>query len=145
MTADTRAHADSSRDVAQAVAELAEWLPDALQPLARVAFNYRWSWMPGGADVFRDMDPSLWERSQGNPRAMMETIPPHRMKQLAADPAYVGRVTALAARIEADLLRPPMDAGIAAGHPVAYFCSEFGVHRSLPLYGGGLGVLAATS
>jgi starch phosphorylase len=142
MTNDMRAHYDGSRDVAQAVAELAERLPDALQPLARVAFNYRWSWMPGGADVFRDMDPSLWERSQGNPRAMIETIPPHRMKQLADDPDYVGRVTALAARIEADLLRPPMVAGITAGHPVAYFCSEFGVHHSLPLYGGGLGVLA---
>src|SRR4029453_2936221 len=41
-----------------------------------------------------------------------------------------------------DLSRPPMAAGIAADRPVAYFCSEFGVHHSLPLYGGGLGVLS---
>jgi glycogen phosphorylase len=143
MTRDTYAHPDDgSRDVVQAVAELAERLPDALQPLAHLAFNYRWSWLPGGPQVFRDLDPQLWERSQGNPRAMIETLPPHRMKQLGSDRAYVARVAALAAQVEADLGRPPAAAGIAADRPVAYFCSEFGVHHSLPLYGGGLGVLA---
>jgi glucan phosphorylase len=63
MTRDTYAHPDDgSRDVVQAVAELAERLPDALQPLAHLAFNYRWSWLPGGPQVFRDLDPQLWER-----------------------------------------------------------------------------------
>jgi starch phosphorylase len=133
---------DGRRDVERAVADLAERLPDALQPLAWLTFNYRWSWMPGGPAVFRDMDPALWERSEGNPRAMIETLPPHRLKQLGDDRGYVARVAALAAQVEADLGRPPMAAGIAADRPVAYFCSEFGVHHSLPLYGGGLGVLA---
>jgi glycogen phosphorylase len=133
---------DGRRDMEHAVSELAERLPDALQPLALLTFNYRWSWTPGGPAVFRDMDPALWERSQGNPRAMIETLPPHRLKQLGDDREYVARVAALAAQVEADLGRPPMAAGIAADRPVAYFCSEFGVHHSLPLYGGGLGVLA---
>lgn len=76
---------DGTRDIEVAVAELAERLPDALHALAGIAFNYRWSWMPGGAEVFRDMDPSRWDRNQGNPRAMIETVPPHRLKQLAND------------------------------------------------------------
>jgi starch phosphorylase len=143
MTTDTRASLDDgSQDVERAVADLAERLPEALQPLARVAFNYRWTWMPGGAGVFRDMDPALWERGQGNPRAMIESLPPHRMQELADDPVYVGRAAALAANIAADLRRPPMAPAIPEDRPVAYFCSEFGVHHSLPLYGGGLGVLA---
>jgi starch phosphorylase len=133
---------DGQRDIERAVAELAERLPNALQPLARLAFNYRWSWTIGGRAVFRDIDPSLWERSQCNPRATIEMVPPHRLRQLAGAPEYVARVVALAAQLEADLRRPPIAAGVATDRPVAYFCSEFGVHCSLPLYGGGLGILA---
>jgi starch phosphorylase len=133
---------DGRRDVERAVAELAERLPGILQPLARLAFNYRWSWMRGGPALFRDIDPLRWERSQANPRAMIEMVPPHRLHQLAGEGDYVARMTAIAAQVEADLRRPPAAAGIAADRPVAYFCSEFGVHGSLPLYGGGLGVLA---
>jgi glycogen phosphorylase len=133
---------DGTRDVQIAVAELAERLPVALHPLGGVVFNYRWSWMLGGAEVFRDMDPARWDRGQGNPRAMIETLPPHRMNQLANDQAYVTRAATLAARVDEELHRAPAVDGIAPDRPVAYFCSEFGVHRSLPLYGGGLGVLA---
>jgi starch phosphorylase len=124
------------------VADLGERLPDELQALARLAFNYRWTWARDGAAVFRDVDPPLWERAHANPRAMIERVPPHRLKQLARDSAYVARVAALAAEVDADLGRPPAAVGIAAKRPVAYLCSEFGVHQSLPLYGGGLGVLA---
>jgi starch phosphorylase len=133
---------DGGRDLERAVAELAERLPDALRALARLAFNYRWSWIRGGAAVFRDIDPTRWERSHANPRAMIEAVGSRRLAQLAADPDYVARATALANQVEADLRRPPADVGIAAGRPIAYCCSEFAVHGSLDLYGGGLGVLA---
>ena len=133
---------DGRRDVERAVAELAERLPETLQPLARLAFNYRWSWVRGGPAVFRDIDPALWERSQANPRAMIELVPPHRLEALADDPQYARRLTALAAEVDADLRRPPAALGIDPDHPIAYFCSEFGIHGSLPLYGGGLGILA---
>lgn len=131
---------DGRRDVERAVADLAERLPAALQPLARLAFNYRWSWMYGGYAIFRDIDPVRWQRVQANPRTMIEAVPPHRLAELAGDSEYLLRVASLAAELDADLQRPA--AGIDANRPVAYFCSEFGVHGSLPLYGGGLGILA---
>ncbi|MET0836076.1 MAG: DUF3417 domain-containing protein, partial [Thermoleophilaceae bacterium] len=52
---------DGSLDVERAVTELANRLPDALAPLARLAYNYRWSWLPDGAELFRSIDPQRWE------------------------------------------------------------------------------------
>jgi starch phosphorylase len=132
---------DGRLDVERAVAELADRLPAELRPLARIAFNYRWSWTPGGAAIFRDIDPPLWERSRQNPRAMLETMAASRARRLASDERYLARVVALAAGLEDDLRRPS-SVRLAAEGPVAYFCSEFAIHYSLPLYGGGLGVLA---
>jgi glycogen phosphorylase len=132
---------DGGRDLERAAVELQERLPEPLRALAGLAFNYSWSWMPGGLSLFRGIDPALWERCQGNPRAMIEVVAPHRLEQLADDRAYVAQLEGLTARMAAYLARPAMT-GWDASRPVAYFCSEFGVHRSLPLYGGGLGILA---
>jgi starch phosphorylase len=62
---------DARDDIDRAVAELAERLPAPLYPLARLAYDYRWSWAPGGVALFRDLDPALWERS-ANPRATID-------------------------------------------------------------------------
>jgi starch phosphorylase len=138
----TREPGGGRRDVERATAELAERLPVPLAPLARLAFNYRWSWFPDGPAVFADADPRLWSLASSNPRWLIEAIPPHRLRELAADETYATRVRSLAAALDADLARPPMPGPIPADRPAAYFCSEFAVHASLPLYGGGLGVLA---
>ncbi len=132
---------DGGRDIERAVAELCERLPAPLAPLARLTYNYRWSWMDDGATVFRDLYPGAWRRSRCNPLYVLEAVPTRRLKEMAADGEYVARIEAMAARLEADLRRPALGA-VPVGEPVAYFCSEFGVHCSLPLYGGGLGVLA---
>jgi starch phosphorylase len=133
---------DGRRDMERVVFELAERLPDALKVLAAVAFNYRWSWMLGGGGLFHDIDPDAWRRSNCNPRYVIEATSPRRFQELARDEGYIRRVNEVSGAIAADLQRPPMQvAGQSAG-PVAYFCSEFGAHCSLPLYGGGLGVLA---
>jgi starch phosphorylase len=133
---------DGRLDVDRAVAQLAERLPVPVVPLARLAFNYWWSWRPGGAAVFRDLDPALWQRSGGNPRFLLEVATPRRLDEAAARADYVARVRELAAALDAELGRPPAAAPIPAERPVAYVCSEFGIHRSLPLYAGGLGILA---
>jgi starch phosphorylase len=133
---------DGRANLERAISELAERLPEALQPLAPLAFNYRWSWMVDGPEVFRDIDPYAFGRSAGNPRYLIEVTPPRRFQELARDEGYVRRVHALAAAVAADLARPSRPVAGQTARPVAYFCSEFGAHGSLALYGGGLGVLA---
>lgn len=133
---------DGTRDVVQAIAVLAERLPEPLLPLARAAFNYAWSWIPHAGEPFRELGPALWRRSGCNPRWVIEAAAPHRLRQLADDPSFVASVVEQAARLDAYLTRPVAPGPIPRARPVAYFCSEFAVHGSLPLYGGGLGVLA---
>ena len=133
---------DGSRDMERAIAELAERIPEPLFPLARLVYNYRWSWLPGAAALFREIDPAIWRRSECNPRYVIEATPPHRLRQLARQEPFAQRVAALGAQLKADLDPPPAQTPILPDRPVAYFCSEFGVHCSLPLYGGGLGILA---
>jgi starch phosphorylase len=133
---------DGRANLERAVGELAERLPTALQRLAFLAYNYRWSWMLDGPDVFREIDAQAWQRSGGNPRYLIESAAPRRLQELARDATYVRRVHALADAVAADLARPPRPVAGQTARPVAYFCSEFGVHGSLALYGGGLGVLA---
>ncbi len=133
---------DGRRDVARAVTDLADRLPEPLALLARVAYNYRWAWLPRGAELFRQIDAAIWRRSECNPRAAIEGVPPQRLQAVAARPEYVEHMRAVAAAIDQDLQRPCAETRIVPEHPVAYLCSEFAVHCSLPLYGGGLGVLA---
>lgn len=96
------------RDLERAVADLAERLPQPLFALAGLAYNYRWSWTLGGESVFREIDPSLWRRCGGNPRALIEATPPHRLHRLAADAAYAERVERVGAAVASDLRRPPL-------------------------------------
>ncbi|MBX3026222.1 alpha-glucan family phosphorylase [bacterium] len=133
---------DGRANLERAIGELAERLPEAIRALASVAYNYRWAWMLDGPDVFREIDPQAWRRSGGNPRYVMEIAPPRRLQELARSEAYVQRVRALADGVAADLARPSRPVVGQTARPVAYFCSEFGAHGSLALYGGGLGVLA---
>lgn len=133
---------DGRRDLERAIHELAERLPDSLKPLAALAYNYRWSWMVGGGELFHHVDPDAWRRSGCNPRAVLEAAPPRRFQELARDGEYVARVHHIVEAVAADLRRPPTAVAGQTTRPVAYFCSEFGAHCSLALYGGGLGVLA---
>jgi len=133
---------DGRRDLARAVADLADQLPEPLAPLARLAFDYAWSWCPGGPHLFHDVDPEGWRHAGGNPRSLLQSTPPARLRALAANPGFVARVHDVVGRLDRMVRRPPAFAGLADDAPVAYVCSEFGIHHSLPCYGGGLGVLA---
>ncbi|HUM11067.1 MAG TPA: alpha-glucan family phosphorylase [Myxococcaceae bacterium] len=118
-------------------------LPGPLQPLATLASNLWWSWHPEAAAVFEAVDPERWERSGHNPIKLLRDAAPRRLDQVAHDAALVSRAEALARTLEDELARPFDDSGGAsADRPVAFLCAEYGLHASLPVYSGGLGVLA---
>jgi starch phosphorylase len=133
---------DGAEDVARSVAELAARIPDQLAPLARLAFNYRWSWTPGGPELFRGIDPDRFALCRENPVRLLLEAHPGRLQEAARDGGLVHRAGQLAAALDAELARPPDDEVVAADSPVAFLCAEFGIHESLPIYSGGLGVLA---
>ena len=126
-------------------------LPIPLQALERLSWNYWWSWSTDGASCFRDLDPPVWEECQHNPRLLLARVSEYRIAEMATDPVYLERVRKLGAGF--DHYMSLMSSGeswsnsgakptITPENPVAYFCAEYGVHNSLPLYSGGLGVLA---
>ncbi len=128
-------------DVTAAARRLAARLPDALQPLAAIAHNYRWSWDPDGAAVFAAIAPERWRTTHVDPVRTLVEAAPRELERAAADGALVERATGLAERVAEDLARPS-GPGASPDRPVAFLCSEYGVHPSLPLYAGGLGILA---
>ncbi len=134
--------ADGRRDLERAAAELAERLPEPLRPLARAAYNYRWSWAPGAHGLFAAIDPERWALCAANPVRMLSETAPETLRRAAGDDGLVARAAALADEIAADLARPPAEVGIDPERPVAFLCAEYGVHVSLPVYSGGLGALA---
>lgn len=125
-------------DVVRTSQELERRLPEPLRPLGRIAYNYVWSWTLDGPSIFKDIDPYRWELFQGNPVRLLLDAPTTMLERAANDASVVARITELAARMDETLA----DAPHSATSPIAYFCAEFAIHRSLPIYSGGLGVLA---
>ena len=132
---------DGSSDLARAIGELADRLPAPLAPLARLAYNYRWSWLPGAPELFASIDPERFKLCLQNPVRLLQETSIEALRRAAADSALVERATVLEAAVDADLERPA-DPGFAVDGPVAFLCAEYGVHLSLPVYSGGLGALA---
>lgn len=122
-------------------------IPENLQALEALSWNYWWCWQREGASLFNDLDPALWEKVEQNPRSMIRQVSDLRLLQKANDPQYTARLNKLAADFQeyvsrgANLFNSESRA-ISAENPVAYFCAEYGVHNSLPIYSGGLGILA---
>jgi len=122
-------------------------LPAPLLPLKQLAWNYWWSWSADGASVFRDLDAEIWEECEHNPRQLLARTSPYRLAQAATDPVYLERIRRLDQLFQDYMSQSSSwprvgSAVITPANPVAYFCAEFGVHNSLPLYSGGLGILA---
>jgi glycogen phosphorylase len=118
---------------------LAERLDEDLRPLARVAYNFRWSWSRDGESVFRDLDAHGWRLSGRNPVVFLQRLAVGR--HTVRSDELRARIERLADELDEDLGRPDATVDGIDG-PIAFFCAEFGVHSSLPTYSGGLGVLA---
>jgi len=121
-------------------------LPERIGGLAAVAVNLSWSWNRNARALFRALDPALWRRTQHNPIELLRRVASERLAACAADPEFLRLYDVVAAAAAHDAT----SAGtwFATSHPesvkrpVAYFCAEFGLHASVPIYCGGLGVLA---
>jgi starch phosphorylase len=127
--------------------KLRDKLPQPLKSLVDLAYNYWWSWSNDRVYLFQNLDPTIWEQCGHNPVAILEAVSSERLTQLTEDPFYLKRLQILTKQFQTYLATQDTWARrvapkITPEHPVAYFCAEFGLHESLPVYSGGLGILA---
>src|SRR5205085_1038058 len=113
-------------------------VPAALSGLARLAGNLWWTWDSEAQALFEDLSPRAWRAARRSPVRMLRAVSAGGLPAAAHDPAYVRRIEGVVARFDAYLSRPR---GKGQGL-VAYFSAEFGIHEALPIYSGGLGILA---
>ncbi len=113
-------------------------LPEALSALERLAENLWWSWQPEGTALFESVDPGHWEACGHNPVALLDGLSAQRIKALMADTDFMARL----AKVYADFEAYMAEGAHKTGPKVAYFSMEFGLHESLKIYSGGLGILA---
>ncbi|MDQ3322648.1 MAG: alpha-glucan family phosphorylase, partial [Acidobacteriota bacterium] len=118
-------------------------LPENLRALDKLSGNYFWSWNADGAALFREIDSRLWEKCEQNPRLFLKEASSLRLWQMANDAGYVEKLNCFDEEFENYIAQPPNSFGrVTPQNPAAYFCAEYGVHNSLPIYSGGLGILA---
>jgi len=112
-------------------------LPSALTPLKRLSHNIWWSWSADAQELFKSIDPERFVELNYNPVALLETLDPVRAVELSKDKAFLKQLKAVEKAFDAYLAEPKKK-----GPKIAYFSMEYGLHISLKLYSGGLGVLA---
>jgi glycogen phosphorylase len=121
-------------------------LPQRLESLRTLAYNLHWDWDSEMVDLFRRLDSGLWASSRYNPVLMLGTISQGRLNEIAEDEGFLAQMDRAAQRLE-DYLRDRTwyrkhRKAPVAGERYAYFSMEFGLTTCMPVYSGGLGVLA---
>ena len=121
-------------------------LPDRINRLEELANDLWWSWNADARNVFRRLDYPLWRQTAHNPVLMLRLVPRERLEQVAKDAHYVADYDRAVQRLDA--ARAAHNTWCEShcpdvkGKSIAYFSAEFALHQSLPIYAGGLGVLA---
>ncbi|MGE5609634.1 MAG: DUF3417 domain-containing protein, partial [Bacillota bacterium] len=120
-------------------------VPEPLAPLLELAHNMWWVWQPDAVELFWRLDRQLWEDVHHNPMKLLGTIEQSRLRAAAQDDGYLAHLKRVSDALKKHLTEPGW---FQKTYPdqtdllVAYFSAEFGLHESLPVYSGGLGVLA---
>ena len=120
-------------------------LPERLKPLEKLANNLWFSWHHDIGNLFRRMDAELWESSKHNPVYMLGAVSQDRLGELAGDAGFLAQMDRLHRELERYVSVQPTpvpDAQKLDQFCVAYFSAEFGIAECLPIYSGGLGILA---
>lgn len=122
-------------------------LPERLSRLYSLAYNLWWMWNPPAQALYRDVDPAIWEATDHNAIRVLSEVSPARLQTLAQDRAFTDLYDTTLATFDAYMAggettwyQRKFDHTMAG--PIAYFSAEFGLHESLPIYSGGLGILA---
>jgi glycogen phosphorylase len=120
-------------------------LPSRLEPLRKLAYNLHFDWNVESKDLFRRLDPDLWESSHHNPVLMLGTISQSRLLEVVEDDGFLAQVDRAARQLDDYLQERTWYKKQRQNHSqecYAYFSAEFGLVDCLPVYSGGLGVLA---
>jgi glycogen phosphorylase len=121
-------------------------LPEPIRPLRDLAYNLWGGWHDDASKLFACIDPDIWERSNHNPVLLLRTVAPERLARISADPQFLEQLDRLITSF--DQYMHPNGTWFGTTYPyagdrtVAYFSAEFGLHEALPIYSGGLGILA---
>src|SRR5689334_18714710 len=120
--------------------------PDRIKQLGAITANLSWSWNRDARALFRAIDQPLWHLSRHNPIELLRRVSSERLAACASDPDFLRLYDAVvqeAAREASTAATWYANSYPDIVHrPIAYFCAEFGLHNSVPIYSGGLGVLA---
>ena len=140
---------EAAAQVAPVVSEartLDRFIAPSQERLWALARNLWWSWDHDSVDLFLDLDPARWSQLNHNPVSLLAEFPLRKLEARAAELALHSRINYAYRRLreyqEDERTWGARHAGVLRTRPVAYFSAEFGVHESLPVYSGGLGVLA---
>jgi starch phosphorylase len=140
---------ESAAQVAPVVSEarsLDRFIAPVQERLWALARNLWWSWDHDSVALFRDLDPGPWRQCNHNPISLLGDIPLAGIERRAAELVLHSRINYAYRRqweyLQADRTWGARHAGVLRPHPVAYFSAEFGLHESIPIYSGGLGILA---
>ncbi len=123
-------------------------IPERISGLGPLSENLWWSWKPHAEALYRELDPFLFASVSQNPVLLLHRVAPERLQQAASERDYLNRYDAVMAEFNELLDAVPATTWVGdhqpelVKRPVAYFSAEFGVHPTLPIYSGGLGVLA---
>jgi glycogen phosphorylase len=120
-------------------------MPEPLQPLLELAGNLWWVWHPDAIEMFRRLDRALWDEVYHNPVKLLGSIKQEKLQHFSHDEGYLAHVKRVYEEFREHIDQPGWFHTAypeAAKLKIAYFSAEFGLHESLPVYSGGLGVLA---
>ena len=116
-------------------------LPKEIEGLGEIALNLWWTWNPRGKNLFRLINPYLWKESGHNPIRFLKSLGDETLAALPQNETFMREYRYVYAVFKA-YIDDKTVAGDEEPLPIAYFCAEFGLHHSVPIYSGGLGFLA---
>ncbi len=121
-------------------------IPERIERLQELAYNLWWSWHPEAQNLYRQIDPELWELVYHNPVKFLREVRQQRFAEASANPAYLDQYDTVMNAFDAYMHTKDtwfnQHYPDAQGQQIAYFSAEFGLHESLPIYSGGLGILS---